>query len=245
MLSEQNVVTLAKPFDLAEHGFKNGNPYIRKSAIRRRLSKVDLLWTISAPEFVALAGDDVVIYRGSITVHGVTRWGLGSGIIQRTDADKKALEGYGLAKNIAKAHKEAATDILARAAVEFGVGNYLKDKPADIKQAGFKDWLDKLSGSTPAPVTQSPPRTEPPARKPWADKAEIDDMLAKATAALGLTWLDISLFTGIGSRDDYDAWNATFEDRAAARDAIKAGHEKAMTNLTPAKPKAETAAQPA
>lgn len=248
MLTEQNMLTLAKPFELAEHGFKSGNVYLRKSAIRRRLSKVDMMWAFGPPEFV-ITHDDVVIYRGSITIGGVTRSGLGSGIIQRLDANKQPVEGYNLARNIAKAHKEAVTDILARAAVEFGIGNYLRDKPASVKEAGFADWLAKLSGS-PAPVTGQPPAgsppppPEPPARKPWATVAEIEDMLLKATAALNITWLDISLYTDIADKDDYALWNEKFVDRAAARDTIIAAHKQKQLSLPPATPKKETAATP-
>jgi hypothetical protein len=253
MLTEQNMLTLAKPFELAEHGFKSGNVYLRKSAIRRRLSKVDLMWTISAPEFV-ITHDDVVIYRGSITVGGVTRSGLGSGIIQRFDSNKKELEGYNLARNVAKAHKEAVTDILARAAVEFGVGNYLRDKPAHIKEIDFADWLAKLSGTKPAPVTQQPAGSPPPtvgsnpapSTPPvapvatWATVTEIEDMLTKATSALNITWLDISLYTGIADQKDYAAWNEKFVDRADARDTIIAEHRKKQLSLPPSKPKKET-----
>jgi hypothetical protein len=250
MLTEQNMLTLAKPFELAEHGFKSGNVYLRKSAIRRRLSKVDLMWTISAPEFV-ITHDDVVIYRGAITVGGVTRSGLGSGIIQRLDSNKKELEGYNLARNVAKAHKEAVTDILARAAVEFGVGNYLRDKPAHIKEIDFADWLAKLSGTKPAPVTQQPAGSPPPAPTPastpaepasvsWATVTEIEDMLTKATSALNITWLDISLYTGIADQKDYAAWNEKFVDRADARDTIIAEHRKKQLSLPPATPKKET-----
>ena len=138
MLNDQNVQTLAKPFTPAEHGTVNKNPYLRKSAIRARLSKVDLLWELGAPEYVCTEGD-VVVYRGSLTVGGVTRWEIGTGIISRLDANKQPVDGFTLAKNIAKAHKSAVTDILARAATEFGVGNYLRDKPWDAVSMNFND----------------------------------------------------------------------------------------------------------
>jgi len=151
---------LAKPFEAHEHGFKNGNCYIRKSAIRRRLSQVDPQWKLTEPEFICVDGD-VVIMRGGLTVCGITRYQIGSGIIQRKSEGKtnkegqyeegKPLEGYSLASMVAKAYKTAATDILSRAAVEFNVAGYLKDaskedRPRD--QSSLSALLNKLNKAT-------------------------------------------------------------------------------------------------
>ena len=152
-LTDQNVVTLAKPFTVAEHGTVQNNPYIRKSAIRKRLSQVDLLWSLGVPEYIGTEGD-VVIYRGALTVGGVTRWGIGTGIIQHLDANKQSVDGFALAKNVAKAHKTAVTDILARAAMEFGVGNYLRDKPWGT--ASFNDWIAKVTAENPLVSRRNP-----------------------------------------------------------------------------------------
>lgn len=255
MLSEQNVKSLAAPFTFEEHGFKNGQVYIRKSAIRRRLSKVDLLWSMSAPEYVGTFGDDqdVIMYRGSITVHGVTRWGLGNGIVQRGADDKKA-EGFTLAKNVAHAHKQAATDIVARAALEFGIGNYLKDKPSNIKQDGFKEWLAKLT-PPPAPLTTQQPPVQPttgsnptsstPPAAPiatWATAAVIETLLKNAESSLFVTREEISRYTSITDLGNVVEWNTRYATRPDAAEAIRAGVKAENEKLKQATPKKETAA---
>lgn len=146
MLTEQQIVLLEKAFDLDEHDFTDGKVYIRKSAIRRRLFRVDPAWSLGAPEFVMMAGEDVAVMRGALTICGVTRHGLGTGRIDRK-AGGKDLEGVSLNNQIIKAFKAAASDILTRAALEFNVGAYLKDKPRDVKEANFAAWLAKLPAS--------------------------------------------------------------------------------------------------
>lgn len=223
-LTEQNLLTLAKPFALHEHGFVQGNPYLLKSAIRERLSKVDLLWTASEPEFVTMAGEDVVVYRGSITIGGVTRWGLGSGIIQRTDKKGNPVEGFSLAKNIAKAHKQAASDVLPRAAIEFNVGAYLKDKkPRDLPQERFAQWLAQFSGDKSTLQTEQTPGAEP---KAWATAETVKYLLDRCTQGLKLTWADVARFTSIAELEDYTAWNTRYPSVTAAATFIKAAMEK-------------------
>ncbi len=187
---------LAKPFLFAEHAFiRNGNSasgvvYILKSAIRNRLSQVDPAWRLSEPEFVCVDGD-VVIMRGSLTVCGVTRFQIGTAIIQRADKDGVKLEGYSLAKAVAKAYKTAATDILPRAAVEYNVGTYLKDIPQSKKpttETALKEYLDKLTAPPADPNAWSIENTRTWLNK-WRASGLIDDKLKKA---LGITdkWSD-------------------------------------------------------
>jgi Rad52/22 family double-strand break repair protein len=227
MLNEANLATLAKPFTPAEHGTVQNNPYIRKSAIRNRLSKVDLLWELGAPEYVCTDGD-VVMYRGSLTIGGVTRWGLGSGIITRKDSKGNPVEGFTLAKNIAKAHKSAATDVLARAATEFGVGNYLRDKPWEAVQMNFTDWLVKMTGEK--PVGQS-------VLNAWADVGSVQHLLNRCAQGKGLSWADVSRLTGIVALEDYAAWNKRFTSITVAAEWIAAALDKELVALPPASPK--------
>lgn len=191
---------LSKPFEAHEHGFKNGNCYIRKSAIRRRLSLVDPHWKLTEPEFICVDGD-VVIMRGGLTVCGITRYQIGSGIIQRKSEGKtnkegkyeegKPLEGYALASQVAKAYKSAATDILARAAVEFNIGAYLKDAAKEDRpsnQASLTALLAKLS-----PVQIDPNVWTPDNIRAWGDKWRAagltDDQLMKALN-IGERWMN-------------------------------------------------------
>lgn len=78
---------------------------------------------------------------------------------------------------------------------------------------------------------------------PWATEKQVTGLIEHATNRLGLTWLDISRYTGVKTQDDYPAWNEKYASRTAAGEAIKAGHEAEMAALKPAEPK-EAAAQP-
>ena len=155
-LSPEDQALLEKPFRVDEHGFLQGKPYIKKSAIRRRLSAVDPGWSQAEPAFVTRDGD-VVFYSLSLTVRGVTRSNLGSGIVQTSKTNKDTGEiteytGFELARNVAKAHKQAASDGLPRAAETFNVGAYLKEIPPGVKVStpeALKAYLDKV---TPPPA---------------------------------------------------------------------------------------------
>src|SRR5688572_23667385 len=103
-----------KPFELDEHGFvggndktaePNGNVYIRKTALRKRFAQIDPRWSISKPELMATVGD-VVLMSGSMTLEGVTRSAVGTGIIQSTKYNEGTkthdpLPPYELARNLA------------------------------------------------------------------------------------------------------------------------------------------------
>lgn len=147
---DQAAYTLAEmPFELNEHGFvgKKGeeNPYILKQSIRRRLNRIDLNWRETQPVLLYQDADTIVMTL-SIVVSGVERFGVGVGIIQRASSDGKEYTGYTLARNRAKAFKTAASDALARAALELGLGWYLRlEEAKKIHNAvGLEAWLNKL-----------------------------------------------------------------------------------------------------
>lgn len=132
-MREDQATKLAAPFELHEHKFREGNVYISKAAIRRRLFEVDPFWTLSKPEVVSTEGD-IVVLSGSLTVCGITRHAVGTGIIQRKSAGgKNELQDYALALMVAKAYKEAQSNILSRAAIQFNCGAYLIDLDKDDK----------------------------------------------------------------------------------------------------------------
>jgi hypothetical protein len=146
---------LEMPFPLSAHGIVPGvnEPYIRKDAIKLRLSAVDPAWTLGRPSFEHESAN-VVLYVGSLTVRGVTRWGMGAGIIQqleqRVDKQTGALldpKPFEIDRMISNAHKKAEVDVLPRAAIEFGVGAYLKRKPKNVKS--LETLADFLDGLTP------------------------------------------------------------------------------------------------
>lgn len=144
MLSDRRLAELKEPFTFAEHGFYLHKPYILKSAIRSRLHLVDPEWSLTEPEVVTVH-EDVVVMRGALVISGVKRFGVGTGNILRADSDGVAFTGSKLAAQVAKAYKQAASDILPRAALEFGLGNYLKNKPKEIAEGNFRPWLAALT----------------------------------------------------------------------------------------------------
>lgn len=138
MLTDAQIEALAAPFKPSEHGWVNGSPYLLKSAIMSRLSQVDPAWSISQPTVVHQS-EDIIVLSANLTIGGVTRSGLGTGIIIRSKTDRKTnttteVTGYELAKNISKAWKSATSDLLPRAANNFAVGAYLRDAPKKTPQ---------------------------------------------------------------------------------------------------------------
>lgn len=141
-LTPEQETALRRPFQPYEHGFVNNRPYIRKDAIRRRLSTVDSGWSISPPQVVAQV-NDVVVLTAALTVGDVPRFDVGTGIIQTTGRDNKSeLPPYEIARNTVRAFKTAASDLLPRCAIQFGVGEYLKDVPKKVvDERTLADWL--------------------------------------------------------------------------------------------------------
>lgn len=150
MLSAEQIHLLEKPFTFEEHAM-DPNIYIRKSAIRRRLAEVDAAWEMTPPQLMN-ANENVVLMSGGLTVAGVTRYAVGTGIITRTKINKQsgdviALPDYEVARNLAHAYKTAASDLLPRCALLFGVGDYLRDIPKNVKgnDRAFAEWLRSIS----------------------------------------------------------------------------------------------------
>ena len=159
-LTPEQEVLLRRPFAPGEHGFVNGRPYLRKDAIRRRLSQVDPGWQTGAPAVVSLA-DDVIVLAGALVVCGITRWDIGAGIVIRHSRDNKTgelheLPPYEVARNSVRAFKTAASDLLPRCAIQFGVGEYLKNVPRSVvDERSLADWLRSLT------IPLQPPATAP------------------------------------------------------------------------------------
>jgi len=152
-------VTFRTPFPLAAHGWVNGNVYLRKSAIRQRLDECAPGWRSGSVRLIAADGDTIVMAL-TITIGEQSHEGVGTGIVQRGTLEQKTgefkpFDPYKVAQNVAKAYKTAASDAFARAALEFGVGEYLRDLPRGLNQQAFADWLAKLSAppAPPAPAT--------------------------------------------------------------------------------------------
>lgn len=147
---------IEKPFEFEEHGFlEKGGYYILKSAIRQRLNEINPKWRNTPPE-ILLIEEDLVTMRGGLILFNETRYAVGTGIIERTRYDREAkkevpLGSYQISRNKAKAMKTAARDLLPRAALEHGIGDYIRDMPKKVREGSitidgpkvFKAWLDE------------------------------------------------------------------------------------------------------
>lgn len=172
MLTDEQIQELEKPFRLEEHRFKGKTPYIMKDAIRHRLDKVVPGWSMTAPEFV-MEMNDVIVFRGGMTICGDTRWATGTGTIQRYLKDKDTHEFIeqnpeAIARETVKAVKTADSDLLPRCASKWGIGDYLRNMTAAERgqvsdMNGLKKFLDGLNKPKPAASTGTPstPATQP------------------------------------------------------------------------------------
>lgn len=163
MITNEQAALLSRPFSVEEHSFRKGAGwYIEKSAIRRRLHQVDPRWSISAPELITHDGD-VVVMRGALTLLGVTRADIGTGIVQHAAPDKDTGEINPITEALflAKAYKSAAADLLPRCALKFGIGSYLKSIPKDVNRSdnpgALRKWLDSFQPAQPAAPAAPPP----------------------------------------------------------------------------------------
>lgn len=153
MLSDKQITELQEPFKFNEHGFLQKSPYILKSAIRNRLNRVVPGWQTAAPEIVVVDAD-LVVMRGALIIGDTKRYGVGTGIILRADSKGVLFDGAKLAGMKVKAYKQATSDVLPRAALEFGIGQYLKDKPKGINEDNFRGWLEGLGAPVPWNATE-------------------------------------------------------------------------------------------
>ena len=165
-LNPEQEAILRRPFSAHEHGFVNGRPYIRKDAIRRRLSFVDPGWQTLPPSVLSMA-DDTVVLTGALVVSGVVRYDIGTGIIIRHGRDNRAeLPPYEISRNVVRAYKTAASDLIPRCAVQFGVGEYLKNVPRNVvDERSLAEWLRSLNGQAQQQSQAQPqpqPQREPP-----------------------------------------------------------------------------------
>lgn len=223
MLTEKQIKDLQEPFKLNEHGFFQKAPYILKSAIRARLNRVVPGWHLLPPELIA-NDENVVVMRGGIQIGDIKRYAVGTGIILRATSDGAMFDGAKLAAMVAKAYKQATSDILPRAAIEFGIGEYLKNKPKGINEENFASWLTKL--------TADPNAWTPDNIRAWGDKWR----------AQGLT--DEQLMKALNIAERWTNFKGTV---AAADKAVEAYRNLHNTfgSMQPAQPKAAAAPSPA
>lgn len=244
MLTLEQRAFLAKPFTLNEHGFVNGNVYLKKAAIRRRLSLVGP-WSLSEPTLITMT-DRLVVMSASLTLGDESRAGVGTGIILTKDKEGKPLSEDNLARSAAKAFKTAASDTLPRAAMLFGVGDYLKDAGKIKTEADLKKLLDSLA-APPTPHTNSLPApnvgTGPalsasgqPSGTPGGDKV-IDPKLDQADIdqlnSLCEKHLDTTLVEFLGRHGDHNAYADFIRRYVTLDEAQKAIATRIVDNEIP------------
>lgn len=171
-LTPEQEALLRRPFAAHEHGFVNGRPYLRKDAIRRRLSQVDPSWQTLAPTLLSQV-DDTIVLTGALVVGGALRYDIGTGIVIRHGSNKAELPPYEIARNTARAFKTAASDLIPRCAVQFGVGEYLKNVPRNVvDERSLAEWLRSLNAPASTPPTgngadgRAAPMQQPTAQRP-------------------------------------------------------------------------------
>lgn len=201
MLTEKQIDELGKIFKFNEHGFFTKKPYILKSAIRARLNRIAPGWRLLPPELLTVT-EDVVVMRGGIQIGDIVRYGIGTGQILRADSNGEIFSGKKLTQEIAKAFKAAGSDILPRAALEFGMGEYLKNKPKDINETNFEGWLNSLLPADPNAWTTENIRA-------WGNKHRL----------AGLT--DADLMKALNITDRWTSFKGTVSDADKAVEAYR------------------------
>jgi len=136
MLTNEDVKALCERFKPGQHGFLpygGHKPYIEEFAITSRLDKVDPSWEWN---FVSSnQRENQLVYVGTLTIKGVTRFGVGMQAILTNDKEEE----------INEPEKSAATDALKRAARLFGVGRYLLVAPDSVQnQQTLEAWFSKI-----------------------------------------------------------------------------------------------------
>lgn len=126
MFTDDQIRQLEKPFALDEHAFVSSNVFIKKSAIRHRLHQIDPAWSMTEPDIVTVI-NDVITLRAGLTINGVTRFAVGTGLINRYTKDGVERSPGDIMRETAKAMKTADSDLLPRCASKFGVGDYLRN----------------------------------------------------------------------------------------------------------------------
>jgi hypothetical protein len=191
MMTPDNVKALTAPFEASEHEFLRGMTYLTESAITRRLDEVDPAWSFRI-SLVEHRADKVVVYA-ALTVCGVTRESNGM------DASSYAKGADHVPENETNyPEKAAVTDALKRCARLFGIGRYILDLPENVKDMrALETWLNKRSGSTPAPKAPPVPINEHvfDSKKPDT-RAKKADAAPKETASF---MLEPYVEAGIGS----------------------------------------------
>jgi hypothetical protein len=179
-----------RPFKPEEHGFVNNNVYILKPALRRRLTQIDPKWRTSDPEIMATAGD-VVLMRGCLILEGASRTAVGTGIIISTKKNDKTgehepLPPFEYARNLAKAYKTAASDLLPRLCMEYNIGAYLKSMPKTVRDMeSLTKWLASLSPKKEQPKSSvTPPPAAPAAPKSASCLSADPECKSRFTALL-------------------------------------------------------------
>lgn len=142
-LTLEDTSVLCEVFDISHHSLRDGSGntklvYLEEEPIIMRLLKVDPSYELGEP--IILNGKDGNIsIKISLTVKGVTRWGIGV-------ASEKSYTN--------EPTKDAVTDAFKRAARCFGVGLYLKGAKNLKSSSDLQRWLTNYNSAP----QQSPPQ---------------------------------------------------------------------------------------
>lgn len=206
-LTSEHMSTLKAPFDIADHEWLQGNAYITESAITNRIEEVDPAWQFEILSTINRESQIVVTAR--MTVCNVSRDGIGmASIIMKNDREMNEPE------------KSAATDALKRCARLFGVGRYLLDLPANVRD---ENGLRRFLGDTPSAPPAAPQPTAPDAS--IKTLGELRDAVHKALPSSGMTDDEIASIANCAEWST-SAFRAVYTSLDEALDAIKAEYQK-------------------
>ena len=129
-LTHEDVDALRFPFADHEHSFEGGYLHVKEFYICARLDDCDPAWnwdvvSITQRPIVGTKDQLQVTVHGRLTLHGVTRDGVGMALALPTKPRKDQASGEITTQEANEAEKAATTDALIRAARLFGVGRYL------------------------------------------------------------------------------------------------------------------------
>lgn len=187
-LTERDYKILTAGFLPEEMGKLGGYPYVKRSAIHRRLRLVDRNWSNNVETFVQVIGDTVTVW-GSLTLKGVTRRNAVSKNLIAYASKENGGERIGeaeYARELANTIKKATSLLIFRCAEAFEIGLYMKEKrtPHTLASVLNEGRSEPPAGALPSNVTilpdmlpPEPPSGDPP--KHWAHNGGGERINAK------------------------------------------------------------------
>lgn len=177
-LTHEDVQLLTQRFAAKEHEFYDGLAYVDEVAVSTRLDSVDPSWHFERIGEPVRTEEQCIVWV-RLTVKGVSRDGVGMSKIWLKKKDGAIILN-------GEPEKSAATDALRRASRLFGIGRYLLQLPADVRDYNaLAKWLGESAPQQSKPATPKATNGAPAVAKltpeQWAHlKSEYGSDLVRA-----------------------------------------------------------------